>query len=282
MRAKKLLAVMTALLCITGTVSCEKKNDPETEGNTDIQVTTKSIDEVNTPDEEMTKKGNTPAYKVFVKEYNKDGECREYTEVKNCFDAVLFSDEYHDSEYEYKYNSDGLVLEEKTVMTLEYDVFETLCTYQYDEHGELTFIYVAESDIGDFEGSETECIYKNEYDDAGRLIRTESSNKYYDYEQDEEKENVTVTKLKYDETGNIIELVIDSQILNKRKTVFEYDEGGNIISELETIITKDGEEKQGSKFYTSYNSHDLPETKDWISKGELYKHYEYEYEFYDE
>lgn len=262
MKAKLLiLSALTALTC----VSCGLTGSQSSESNTDIPVAEKSLDDMNDVDKEMTEKGNTPYYKVTVREYDADGGYAEHTEVKNCFDDVLSynNENFSDPDNEYKYNADGLILENK------YKRSGVTTSYEYDEYGNLTCKVTAYD--SETLGVQTE-RHENEYDTSGKLVKCTMFTSSVRNGEDIGGSG-DVREYKYDANGNLSE---ESDIVYGKNT-YTYDDRGNIVIR-ENVNTTVG---HTDRFVSEYNSRDLPKVKEWFRDGELRARYEYEYEFYD-
>lgn len=256
----KILAISALAFMALACVSC---------GNNETQNTEKDAGEINIIDEEMTEKGNTLAYETHVKLVTADGVLdHEWTMKYNCFDNMLVTDEEQQKMFEYKYNSDGLVVEDTS------NELGITTVYTYDIHGEKINeqnYWHDEKHIG--------TRYENEYDENGRLI---SRKKYETYPDENEEAAVEFTEFKY-ENDRLISENIDVLDAEDRQCLieYEYDDRGNVISEIRTEI-QSGETEKVTSFYMTYNSRNLPETKEMLSNGEFDMRWEYEYTFYDE
>lgn len=250
----KILALSASVFVTLFCVSC---------GENGASKPLRSAEEVNTIDEEATEKGKAVAYDVKSKMTLANGLFREWTSSCNCFDDTLSVNESDGPVYEYKYNSDGLMLEYKKI---EYDV---TTVFTYDEHGEKLgeVNYASDGEKGYY------ARYENEYDEDGRIILQ----KQYERSAVSGEEEMTVlTEFKYDKDTLCSKSFTAGGENGKTTTVdYEYDKRGNIISETQT--------SEGSQMAlkSTYNSRDLPLTQEMYINGELDTSYEYEYTFYD-
>lgn len=260
----KILALSALAFVALACVSCgesKEKGSPKPQ---------RSVEEINTVDEEMTEKGKAVYYESNSKMTFANGMFREYTVRCNCFDDMLSANDSNENLYEYKYNADGLILESKSS---EYGL---TTVYTYDEHGEKIgeISYQNDLDISN-------ARYENEYDENGRLVLQRQYNKLYDDTADEML--MYVTAFEYD--GDVlISKTIDDRSGEDKPVVgikYEYDDRGNITCETQTSSGYEDGASYSSVMYSTYNSHDLPEKQEVYANGELSMTYEYEYTFYD-
>lgn len=255
----KALAISAFAFMSLACVSC---------GNNETQATENNSDDINIIDEEMTEKGNTPAYEAHTKLFTaEDVLDHEWTMKYNCFDDMLITTDDEGEMFEYKYNSEGLIVEETN------NELGIITAITYDIHGEK----ISEQNYWHDE-KQIGTRYENKYDENGRLI---SQKKYEKYSDEDGETAVEFTEFNYENDKLVSENVDVLDAEDRHGFIeYEYDDRGNVISEIHTEI-QNGEVEKVTSFYMTYNSRDLLEAKEMLSDGEFNMRWEYEYTFYE-
>lgn len=136
--------------------------------------------------------------------------------------------------------------------TLIFDAF-----FKYDKHGNLTEQTNIQS------GDTTKVVFEYEYANDGQIL--------FKKQIDNEKNEYT-NEFKYDEKGNLIELINKSEFFGEMKSIYEYDSKNRIKKITEH---KSGQIEKETSFDKSYNK---TLVRFYVSNG-LHKEMKYEYEF---
>lgn len=212
---------------------------------------------------------------VFKKKYTDFGKISYQENYDNLGELIqLLKNEYNDKKQRVKSNFENLVIPSKSIETAEFNekgeqiyahvVFDDTLKFkailEYDEYSNL----ISQENIQN--GDTTSESYEYKYDNNGKILWKKQ------IEKSENGINQSFNDFKYDQNGNLIEVLFESEYFGKMKSTYEYDNNNRIekITEYQS-----GQIEKETLFDENYNQILIK----FYKRGELNKEMKSEYDF---